>query len=80
MPRINRRHGRSRTGCELAALLASSRSPDVRRSVLELFTELGIGEGETAARAIVAEWQTGDAGVTAAAAAYLASRRADTRR
>ena len=62
---------------ELAALLASSRSPDVRRSVLELFTELGIGEGETAARAIVAEWQTGDAGVTAAAAAYLASRRAD---
>jgi len=62
---------------ELAALLASSRSPEVRRGVLEMFTELGIGEGETAARAVVAGWQTGDASVTAAAAAYLASRRAD---
>lgn len=62
---------------ELTALLASSRSPEVRRGVLEMFTELGIGEGETAARAVVAGWQTGDASVTAAASAYLASRRAE---
>jgi HEAT repeat protein len=62
---------------ELAGLLATSRSPEVRRGVLELFTELGIRDGEAAARAIVAGSETGDAGLTAAAAAYLASQHAE---
>ena len=62
---------------ELTALLAETRSPDVRKAVLELFTELGVRDGEPAARAIVAGWETGTAAVTSAAAAYLSSLRAE---
>jgi HEAT repeat protein len=62
---------------ELTALLAETRSPDVRKAVLELFTELGVRDGEPAARTIVAGWETGTAAVTSAAAAYLSSLRAD---
>lgn len=62
---------------ELAALLAASRSPDVRKAVLEMFTELEIRDGESAARTIVAGWETGNAGVISAAASYLSSLRAE---
>jgi len=62
---------------ELAVLLAASRSPDVRKAVLEMFAELGIRDGESAARTFIAEWETGKAIVTAAAAAYLSSLHAE---
>jgi HEAT repeat protein len=62
---------------ELLALLAETRSPDVRKAVLELFTELGVRDGEPAARAIVAGWATGTPAVTSAAAAYLSSLHAE---
>lgn len=62
---------------ELTALLAGSRSPEVRTAVLRLFTDLAIRDGEPAARSILAEWETGNATVTAAAATYLAAVRAE---
>jgi HEAT repeat protein len=62
---------------ELTALLAASRSPDVRKGVLELFAELGVRDGEPAARTIVGGWETGTTAVTSAAAAYLSSIRAE---
>jgi HEAT repeat protein len=62
---------------ELADLLAASRSPDVRKAVLELFADLGVREGEPAARKIVAGWETGTASVTSAAAGYLSSLNAE---
>lgn len=62
---------------ELVALLAESRSSEVRTAVLLLFTDLAIRDGEPAARAIVAAWETGHATVTAAAAAYLAAVHAE---
>lgn len=58
---------------ELSALLAGSRSNDVRKAVLEMFADLGLADGVPAARAIVAAWQAGDGALTAAAVAYLSS-------
>jgi HEAT repeat protein len=62
---------------ELTALLAASRSSDVRKAVLEMFTELAIRDGESAARTIVAGWETGNAGLTSSAASYLSSLHAE---
>ena len=45
--------------------------------MLELFSELGVRDGEPAARTIVAGWETGTPAVTSAAAAYLSSLRAE---
>ena len=62
---------------ELSALLAESRSADVRKAVLEMYNELGIRDGEAAARAVVAGWETGNPSLTSAAASYLSSLHVD---
>jgi HEAT repeat protein len=61
---------------ELAALLAGSRSNDVRKAVLEMFADLGLLDGQPAARTLIAAWQTGDGALTAAAVVYLSSLKA----
>jgi HEAT repeat protein len=62
---------------ELAALLGTSRSAEVRTAVLETFSELGVRDGEEAARAIVGNWETESPGVIAAAAGYLSGLHAE---
>jgi HEAT repeat protein len=64
---------------ELASALAEQRGNELRRAILELFTETKAPEGEPTARALLADWQVTPPDTAAAAVRYLAAIEAQGR-